>query len=67
MKKAFLDSKWYFYIPLISIFFLKEMVNWIFDGKDSEECNYRNCIISYTTFIHAIPILGIINFIQKLM
>lgn len=66
MKKAILESKWWFYIPIISIFFLKKMVDWVFEAKTTVEISWRHVIISYTLFLHAIPIIYLINYIFKL-
>lgn len=66
MKKALLDSKWWFYIPIISIFFLKKMVDWVFEGKSSIEMSWRHVVITYTIFLHTIPLMYLIMYIFKL-
>ena len=64
MKKAFLDSKWWFYIPIISLFFIPKMSNWVFDGKTTLECQWRDIIITFSLFIHTITCIGILMYFK---
>jgi hypothetical protein len=43
-------SKWYWYIPLISIFFLPEVAIWIVEAEDASERTDRNNIVQYILF-----------------
>jgi len=61
MRKAFLQSKWWFYIPIISIFFIKYMTEWVFRGEDSVDCTYRNIVIHFIIFIHILPLMFLIS------
>ena len=36
MKKAFQESKWWWYIPAISLFFIEEQADWAMKGTDRE-------------------------------
>jgi uncharacterized membrane protein len=63
MKKAFLDSKWWFYIPIVSLFLIKSIAVWILDSKTAVEFNYRHILMSYSLFIHIIPIIWLFNLI----
>jgi hypothetical protein len=62
MKKAIKDSKWWFYIPIISMLFMSKITCWIFDGKTTLERQWRSILILYSTIIHAVPIVGIMTY-----
>jgi hypothetical protein len=64
MKKAFLDSKWWFYIPIVSLFLVKKMAEWVLDSKTPLEFNYRYNLICYSLFIHVIPIIWLFNLVD---
>lgn len=66
MKKAFLESKWWFFIPIISLLFIHKITLWVFDGKDNLDMGWRDVVISFSLFLHIIPIMGIIMYIFKL-
>ena len=61
MKKAFLESKWWFYIPVVSMFFIPKMSRWVLDAKTTNDMQWRDIIIMYSLFIHVIPILWVIT------
>ena len=52
MKKAFKQSKWWFYLPLISLVFLHKMSEWVFKGETSEDCGWRSIVIDLTIPLH---------------
>jgi hypothetical protein len=46
--------KWYWVIPIIGIFFIEEMIIWLFDNKDQHE--KRKVKFSYI-FVYQIAVL----------
>jgi len=65
MKKAILESKWWFYIPIISLLFLNKISKWVLDGETFNDRCYRDILMSCAVFIHVIPIYGIITYFTK--
>lgn len=61
MEKVFKDSKWWFYLPLISLCFTKSMVLWVFEPNNNKEMYYRYTLLMYVNFIHVIPIIYLIQ------
>jgi hypothetical protein len=66
MWKAIKESKWYWYIPIVSFIFFKEMTNWEMSGKTLHECMNRNvvCIIAMI-IIQSFALTGIMCLIFK--
>lgn len=65
MKKALKESKWWFFIPLISLIFLHKMSIWVFSAENTNDCGYRGIIATYSIFLHLIPILFLITIFIK--
>ena len=57
MKKALLESKYWFYIPIISLLFLPNIAEWAVE----KESNHRSIIMLMSMLIHAISIAEIIE------
>lgn len=64
MIKAFLDSKWYWYIPIISMYFLSQMSRWGFEPETVEERNYRSIIIDLTIPLHVFGIIFLLFYFK---
>jgi len=45
MKKAIMQSKWRWYIPVISIFFVEQMAEWAISAEKAQDIRYRARII----------------------
>lgn len=55
------NSKWYWYVPLLSMFFLHEISVWVLEAKDFGARYERNNVVLFIiTPIHLITILGIV-------
>lgn len=65
MKKALKDSKWWFFIPLVSLIFLHTMSKWTFQAENSNDCGWRGIVCTYSIFLHIIPICLILNYFFK--
>jgi len=65
MRKAFLDSKWWFYLPVFFVVFLKPFVLWVFDPKEYEQRYYRHLLSWYIVLYQLIPLLFILSLIKK--
>lgn len=66
MKKAIKDSKWYWWIPIVYVFYMFEMSVWVFDdSKSIKERQYRQLLTQLLMFPSIFIIIGIINFILK--
>jgi hypothetical protein len=44
MKQAILQSKWRWWIPLVSLFFIEEQVVWAEDAPTEEQGYYRTML-----------------------
>jgi hypothetical protein len=65
MKKALLASKWWFYIPIISLFFIPKMSKWVFSGKTSNDMGWRDIVVAFSMIFHAFFAVGIIMYFIK--
>ena len=63
MKKAFSDSKWWFYIPIVSLFLLKKISEWVLNSETPQEFNYRNILVWYLIYSQVIPIIWLFSFV----
>ena len=50
MKKTIYSSKWYWYIPLISLFFLHEISIWILESEDTSLRSHKINLLLYIIF-----------------
>jgi hypothetical protein len=44
MKQAILESKWRWWLPLVSLFFIEEQVVWVEDAPTEEQGYYRSIL-----------------------
>lgn len=55
------NSKWYWYIPLLSMFFLHEISVWVLEAKGFDVRYERNNVVLMVIIpIHLLAIIGII-------
>lgn len=52
MKKAIMQSKWRWYIPVISFFFIEEQAEWVWEAKDQKDIYYRDILIIFLLVIN---------------
>jgi hypothetical protein len=45
MKKAFLESKWWFYIPILSHIRISEITEWVMNGEKELDRTYRHYLV----------------------
>jgi hypothetical protein len=58
MKTEILNTKWYWWIPILGLYFIGEMSGWVFDGTTELSRARRMTISTYIMlFIH--PPFGI--------
>ena len=50
MRKAILDSKWYWYLPLIWIYCIPQMSRWTLSGQDELERGWRMILTEFLMF-----------------
>lgn len=60
MIKAIRQSKWWFYIPLISLIFIHKMGKWTFKADTNLDCGYRSILVTYTMILIHVPAILII-------
>lgn len=60
MLKAILNSKWYWYIPIISLIFIKQMGYWSFKADTNLDCGYRSILVTYTMILIHVPAILIL-------
>jgi hypothetical protein len=61
MKKTIYSSKWYWYIPLVSLFFLHEISIWILEPDDMSLRSNRINLLLFTIFpLHFLGLILII-------
>lgn len=65
MKKALLASKWWFYIPIASLFFIPEMSKWVLSGETSNDIGWRDIIIGFLMIFQAFFVVVIIIYLQN--
>lgn len=65
MKRAFKESKWYWYIPIISMFWIKQMAEWILNGENEAERSNRYVVIMYS--FYPIQTFGIMLIVKLFM
>ena len=66
MIKAISQSKWYWYIPIVSIFFLKQMSSWIFAEKDESLRGWKLIVVDMTIPLHVISIIFLLLYFHAL-
>ena len=62
MKKAFLESKWWFYVPIISLVKISEITEWVMTGEKELDKMYRHFLILCITILQAIIIFKLFLF-----
>jgi hypothetical protein len=65
MKQAILQSKWRWWIPLVSLFFIEEQVEWA-DDAPTEEQGYYRTILSTLFFAYHIA-FAIVLFVKYVL
>lgn len=64
MIQAIKDSKWYWYIPIVGLFFISSIVDWIFEPKVVQDMHYRNLVILYyVVLIHSPAAIFILHYL----
>lgn len=65
MKKTIYSSKWYWYLPLVSLFFLHEISIWILESSDY---SVRSAKINVLLFIiYPLHFLGLVLVILPIL
>jgi len=65
MKQTILESKWQWWIPLVSLFFIEEQVAWAEDAPTEEQGYYRTMLSTFFFAYHII--FGIILFVKYVL
>ena len=60
MIKAIRQSKWWWYIPIFSLVFIKEMGKWTFEAETNIESNYRSVLVTYTVILIHVPAILVV-------
>jgi hypothetical protein len=60
MKKAFKDSKWYWYIPILWFYFLPQISRWMLNGENLNERAFRLVVTEILILPNVFVIIGII-------
>lgn len=61
MLKEIKNSKWYWFIPLLSMFFLHEISVWVLEAKDFDSRYQKNNVVLFVIIpIHLIAIMTIV-------
>jgi hypothetical protein len=53
MKKALLQSKWWWYIPIFSLFFIEQQSAWVLEAEDEKHNYFRNILVTLLLAYHA--------------
>jgi hypothetical protein len=68
MLKTIKQSKWWFYIPLISIFFINKMIQWNFEDEENYHNRYILSLflfsINFSFSVNLIIFLTILTFFK---
>lgn len=67
MRKAIKDSKWYWYISLLWLYFLPTMSKWTLEEKDGLESGWRLFLIEILMFPTIITGFLIVFYIRSLI
>ena len=65
MKQAILQSKWRWWLPLVSLFFIEEQVEWTEDAPSEEQGYYRTMLISVFFTYHFV--FAIVLFVKYVL
>ena len=66
MWKLLKQTKWYWYLPIISLFFIHKMSIWVFEGEDAIERGWRDIIILFLIIPNSFYVLFLILFFHIL-
>lgn len=64
MKKAIKDSKWYWWIPIVYVFYIGEIIDWTFESDDVEERNNRHNLATLLIYPNIFVTIGIILYFE---
>ena len=64
MKKAILDSKWYWYVSLVWVFYIHQMSKWCFEPESYSERVSRSILTDMLMFPTIIFTLAIIIYFK---
>lgn len=53
MRKALSQSKWWWYIPMLSLFFIEEQSVWVMEATDDRESYFRDMLVTLLLGYHA--------------
>lgn len=53
MKKAFLESKWWFYIPILSYIRVWEISEWVLNGENENDRISRHLLVLVVLMLQA--------------
>jgi hypothetical protein len=65
MKTEILNTKWYWWIPIIGLYFIEEMSGWVFDSIETSVYVKRMLIAYFNMAYHVLGLVLIILLVSK--
>ena len=65
MKTEILNTKWYWWIPILGLYFIEEMSGWVFDSIETSVYVKRMLIAYFNMAYHVLGLVLIILLVSK--
>lgn len=59
MKQTVSQSKWWWFIPIVSIFYIEEQSEWAYNAKTVGEYDCRLVLVTFMLLVHMVSLMTI--------